>query len=114
MVCDTGHNADGLRYVAAQLEALECDKLYCVIGFAREKNLDAIMPLLPRKAHYIFTRAAIERARAIEDIVAIADKLGLEYESAASVAEAVARAKSLATSTDAIFIGGSNFIVAEI
>ena len=114
MVCDTGHNADGLRYVAAQLEALECDKLYCVIGFAREKNLDAIMPLLPRKAHYIFTRAAIERARAIEDIVAIADKLGLEYESAASVAEAVARAKSLATNSDAIFIGGSNFIVAEI
>ena len=114
VVCDTGHNVDGMRYVAQQLEALECDKLYCVIGFAREKNLEAIMPLLPRKAHYIFTRASVERARAVEDIAAEAEKLGLTYECAASVAEAVERAKSLATAADAIFIGGSNFIVAEV
>lgn len=113
-VCDTGHNAHGIKYIASQLEKLECDRLYCVIGFAKEKALDDIMPLLPRKAHYIFTRAAIERARNVEDIAAIADKLGLDYECVATVPEAVAKAKSLALPTDAIFIGGSNFVVAEI
>ena len=38
-VCDTGHNADGLKYVASQLDALECDRLFCVMGFSREKAL---------------------------------------------------------------------------
>jgi hypothetical protein len=32
----------------------------------------------------------------------------------ASVAEAVARAQEIATESDAIFIGGSNFVVAEV
>jgi len=114
MVCDTGHNAHGMRYVAKQLEALECDRLYCVIGFAREKDLDKIMPLLPAKAYYIFTRAQIDRARAVEDIAAKADELGLKYECQPTVREAIARARCLALANDAIFIGGSNFVVAEI
>ena len=114
MVCDTGHNVDGMRYVVKQLEALECDKLYCVIGFAREKALEKIMELLPKKAHYIFTRASIDRARPVEDIAAVADTLGLDYECQPSVGMAVERARILAAENDAIFIGGSNFIVAEV
>ena len=113
-VCDTGHNTDGMRYVVKQLEALECDRLFCVMGFAREKALEDIMALLPRKAHYIFTRASIERARAIEDIAAVAEKLSLDYECVPTVNEAVERAKCLALPTDAIFIGGSNFVIAEV
>ena len=113
-VCDTGHNADGLKYVANQLNTLECDHLYCVMGFSREKALEEIMNLLPKQAHYIFTRASIDRARAIEDIAVIADKLGLDYETAPTVKQAVERAKSLALPADAIFIGGSNFVIAEV
>lgn len=113
-VCDTGHNVDGMRYVVKQLEALECEKLYCVIGFAREKALEKIMELLPKKAHYIFTRASIDRARPVEDIAAVAERLGLDYECQLSVGKAVERARILATADDAIFIGGSNFIVAEV
>lgn len=114
MVCDTGHNADGIKYVAKQLEDLECDRLFCVIGFAKEKDLNKIIGLLPRKAHYIFTRAQIDRARNIEDIAAAADTIGLDYECVATVREAILHAKSLAGTDDAIFIGGSNFVVAEI
>ena len=113
-VCDTGHNVDGIRYVAEQLENLECDRLFAVMGFAREKELSKIMTLLPRKAHYIFTRANIERARAIEDIAAEATRLGLDFETVANVKDAVARARCLAQPNDAIFIGGSNYVIAEI
>lgn len=113
-VCDTGHNADGIRFVAEQLANLECDRLYAVMGFAREKELSKILALLPTKAHYIFTRANIERARAIEDIAAEATKLGLDFETAPTVKEAVERARSLALPNDAIFIGGSNYVIAEI
>ena len=113
-VCDTGHNADGLRFVAAQLEALECDRIFAVMGFAKEKALDKIMPLLPKKVHYIFTKANIDRARKVEEIVPLADEFGLDYECVATVKDAVARARELALPADVIFIGGSNFVVAEV
>ncbi len=113
-VCDTGHNADGISFVASQLEALETDRIFAVMGFAKEKDLDKIMPLLPKKIHYIFTKAAIDRARNIEDIAAAAEKLGLDFECQPSVTAAVARARCLAQPTDTIFIGGSNFVVAEV
>ena len=113
-VCDTGHNADGMRIVAAQLEALETDRIFAVMGFAKEKDLDKIMPLLPKRAHYIFTKANIDRARSIEDIAAKAEALGLDYECKPTVKEALAHARSMALATDTIFIGGSNFVVAEV
>jgi hypothetical protein len=40
--------------------------------------------------------------------------LGLDFETAPSVKEAVERARSLALPNDAIFIGGSNYVIAEI
>ena len=113
-VCDTGHNADGISFVAAQLEALETDRIFAVMGFAKEKDLDKIMSLLPKKIHYIFTKAAIDRARNVEDIAAAAKKLGLDFECQPSVTAAVTRARCLAQPTDTIFIGGSNFVVAEV
>ena len=113
-ICDTGHNADGLRYVAEQLENLETDRIFAVMGFAKEKDLEKIMPLLPKKIHYIFTKAAIDRARNIEDIAAAAERLGLDFECQPSVTAAVNRARSLAQPADTIFIGGSNFVVAEV
>ena len=113
-VCDTGHNADGMRFVASQLESLNAGRIFAVMGFAKEKSLEKIMPLLPKKVHYIFTKANIDRARAIEDVAAFADTLGLDYECQPTVKDAVARARSLALASDAIFIGGSNFVVAEV
>ena len=113
-ICDTGHNADGIRFVASQLEALDSDRIFAVMGFAKEKDLNRVMPLLPKKIHYIFTKANIDRARAIEDVAAIAEELGLDYECQPTVKEAVARARCLALATDTIFIGGSNFVVAEV
>ena len=91
-----------------------CEEQWEVMGFAKEKDLSKIMGLLPRKAYYIFTKAQIERARAVEDIAAEAERLGLDYECQPTVREAVERAKCLALPADAIFIGGSNFIVAEL
>ena len=67
-----------------------------------------------KKIHYIFTRASVERARCVEDIAAVATTLGLDFECASTVGEAIARARSLALATDTIFIGGSNFVIAEV
>ncbi len=115
-VCDTGHNAHGIKYVAQQLQSLveRYDKLYCVIGFAREKNLDEVLPLLPRAAHYIFTQASSPRALPAEELAERAAREFLQGEVKGSVASAIEYARAVATAEDAIFIGGSNFIVGEI
>jgi dihydrofolate synthase/folylpolyglutamate synthase len=116
VVCDTGHNAHGFRYVAAQLaELLERHTaLYCVIGFARDKEIDKVLQILPNKAHYIFTQAATPRALPADELAAKAAQAGLRGEVQPSVAEAMARARELASEEDAIFVGGSNYVVAEI
>lgn len=116
MVCDTGHNAHGIKYVAKQLQGLaeRYTKLYCVVGFAKEKSLDEVLPLLPTQAYYIFTQASSPRALPAVSLAEQAAEFGLKGEVVSNVADAVAMAQEKATAKDAIFIGGSNFIVGEI
>ena len=112
-VCDTGHNAHGIAYVADQLKATPHRELYCVIGFVRDKDLAHILPLLPRDAHYIFTQAHSDRALPAAELTAKAAIYGLRGEAVEEVTAAVARAKELAAPEDMIFIGGSTYVVAE-
>ncbi len=112
-ICDTGHNPHGIAYVAQQLRTSKCDRLFCVIGFVKDKDVASILSLLPREATYIFTRAKVERALPAEELAERAMAYGLRGEVVPTVAEAVARARELAAENDMIFIGGSNFVVAE-
>ena len=115
VLCDTGHNAHGLAYVAEQLRrSHEGGRLYCVVGFSGDKDIDAILALLPRDAYYLFTQAASERALPVSELAARAAAAGLDGEAVATVPEAVTRAKALAAPADTIFIGGSTFVVAEV
>lgn len=114
IVCDTGHNAHGLREVVAQIDRQSFDKLYMVLGVADDKDLAAILPLLPGGAHYIFTQASVRRAMPAVELEAAAAAYGLRGEMASDVPAAVKRARSLAAPGDMIFIGGSSFVVADI
>lgn len=114
IICDTGHNAHGLRYVTEQLKGMKYGRLYCVLGFVKDKNLDEILPLFPRDAYYIFTQAGVERAVPAADLAARAATFGLQGETVDNVAKALERARELATPEDMIFVGGSTFVVAEI
>ena len=113
IICDTGHNAPGIAYVAEQLKSTPYRKLYCVVGFVKDKDLAHILPLLPRDAHYLFTQAESERAVPAEKLTQKAQIYGLSGECVPAVREAVARAKVLAEAEDLIFIGGSTYVVAE-
>ena len=83
------------------------------MGFVRDKDLAHILPLLPRKAHYLFTQAHTERALTAEELTAKAAIYGLQGEAVADVQAAVARARELAAPEDMIFIGGSTYVVGE-
>ncbi len=116
MVCDTGHNPHGLSAVVEQIEQVSqgYERLICVLGFAKDKDVRAILRMFPSGAHFIFTKAAIERAHGIETLAMVGDELLLDYECCEGVAQAVELAHSIAAKRDMIFIGGSTFVVAEV
>ncbi len=112
-ICDTGHNPHGIAYVARQLRESKYEKLYCVVGFVKDKDLAHILPHLPREAHYLFTQAQSERSIPAQELAAKASIYGLSGEAIETVPQAVKRARELATEADMIFIGGSTYVVGE-
>ena len=113
VICDTAHNAHGMQRVAEQLSKMEYNRLFCVLGFCEDKDIAQILKLMPKDAHYIFTRAASRRAASLEQLAELATACGLEFECAESVQRAVEMAKSQINSDDMLYIGGSTFVVAE-
>ena len=93
-VCDTGHNEGGLREIVAQIARQHYRKLYMVLGFVADKDLDKVLPLLPKEAHYLFTRAGIERALDEKLLAERAAAYGLLGEMLPNVTAAVKRAVS--------------------
>lgn len=114
IICDTCHNFNGIISIAEQLKATEYKELYCIFGFMNDKDVDKILTLLPRDAHYIFTQTSSERCMSAEDIAEKAKKIGLDYEIQPNIKMALERAKERATEEDMIFIGGSTYLVAEV
>ncbi len=114
VVCDTGHNPHGMSFVVDQIKASSFRELYCVVGFAKDKDLGEILPMLPKEAHYIFVKPNNQRTIEAEELRSVAAQYGLRGEVAPSVADGILRARELSQPDDMIFIGGSNFVVAEI
>lgn len=116
LVCDTGHNAAGLAQIAEQLRRLRyCyEHTHFVLGMASDKDVVAVLKLLPRWPKYYFTQASTPRSLPAERLAAWAHEEGLEGEVYSSVAEALEAARASASSRDLIFVGGSNFVVADL
>ncbi len=114
IVCDTGHNEGGLRYVAEQLKQQKYAHLHIVFGTMSDKNHAAVLALLPTDATYYFTKAQSPRAWSEQELQRQAADFGLHGNAYASVREALAAAKCAATPNDLIFVGGSTYVVAEI
>ena len=111
-ICDTGHNSHGIQYVARQLKELENPHVWIVFGMVNDKDTDVVMRLLPQgeRYHYIFTRPNTQRARSAEEMLALWGKEGVAIE---DPIEAIRYAQEHASDEDAIFIGGSNYLVSD-
>lgn len=115
IICDTGHNAHGFRWVREQIDRICCDydNIFFIFGVVADKDIDAISQYLPRDVKYIFTQASTQRALPAVELANIMHDHGINGRVAPSVKEAMALADSLSGAKDMIFIGGSNFIVSE-
>ena len=113
IICDTGHNREGLEYVLEQIKRIQKAKLHMIIGFVNDKDLSGVLPLFPQDATYYFTKASVPRA--LDEIILKTDasRFGLTGDSFDNVAIAVQAARKNAGKNDMIFIGGSTFVVAD-
>ncbi|MCH3884606.1 bifunctional folylpolyglutamate synthase/dihydrofolate synthase [Tenacibaculum aquimarinum] len=114
VICDTAHNKEGLKYTLEQLQQQEREHLHIVLGVVSDKDLDAVLPLFPKKATYYFCKPNIPRGLDEGVLETNALKFSLKGESFSSVNEAYKEALLSAGKEDIIYLGGSTFVVAEI
>lgn len=114
MICDTAHNAEGIREVVSQIAQTHCERVHIVLGVVKDKDVSGILSLMPKQATYYFCQSKIPRAMEATLLSEKARDAGLHGEIIPDVNEAKNRALMNASSNDLIFIGGSTFVVAEI
>ncbi len=113
VICDTGHNVDGVKIIADQIEDQEFEKLHIVWGMVDDKDLDTILNLLPKIGFFYWCAPNIGRALNVDKLAkagAENECMGIAYN---SVEEAKKAALENAGLNDFVFIGGSTFVVAE-
>ena len=114
IICDTGHNVDGVKLIVEQIKKTNYNELHIVFGVVNDKSIDGILKLLPKKAQYYFCQAQIPRAMHVDLLFTKVQEYQLTGNCFKSVADAFKSARSVAKENDLIFIGGSTFVVAEI
>ena len=114
IICDTGHNEDGIKEVLKNIEATPHQNLFMVIGMVKDKEITKILSLLPKNAEYFFCSPAMPRAKPAEELMQEGLAFNLKGEAYTSIKSALIAAKNKAKPQDLIFIGGSTFVVAEV
>ena len=111
---DVAHNEDGIRQLVRQIELTDHETLHIVIGMVKDKEIYKVLDLLPRQAHYYFTRAQIPRALPEDQLAEQAGMQGLQGRAYPTVMEAVHAATAHARAKDLVVVCGSVFVVGEV
>ena len=115
IICDTAHNKGGLQYIFRHLASLPHQRLHLVFGMVSDKDVDAVLSMMPKDACYYFTQASVQRAMTAEELAKKASPFHLSHFSTfRDVPSAYLAAKENATAEDIIYIGGSTFVVADL
>jgi len=114
IICDTGHNSEGIAEVVEQIRNTAFRKLHFVFGTVSDKDPSKALSLLPKDAIYYFSKADIPRALEPSILKNHAETFGLKGEAYQTTMLAFDAAKRNAGKEDLVFVGGSTFVVAEI
>jgi len=114
IIADTAHNKDGLKQTMKQVREQKYDKLYFVFGVVNDKDVEAILLLLPLEAKYFIAKPNIPRGMETDILAEKMSAFGFDFEICNSIPVAYEKAKVKAQANDMIYVGGSTFVVAEI
>ena len=115
VVCDIGHNAGAWKYLSKLLEneQKKCRELRIIYGILEDKDIYAIMSQLPKNARYYWTKGSTKRAFPENSLKVFGEQFGLKGDAYPNVQQAFEAAMADAEKDDFIFVGGSNYVVAD-
>lgn len=118
VICDTGHNLAGWKYLATQINDVDAQVKHIVFGMVDDKDVEHVLQLLRDKlkngVKFYWTQPSTKRAIPVEKLRDTALKYNLHGEMYHSVKEAYMTAKADAKNDDFIFVGGSSYVVADL
>lgn len=115
VICDTGHNEDGIKSILENIAMTPHRHLHFVLGMMNDKDVGGILQLLPRdNTTYYYCKPDVPRGMPVNELEERAVKFNLSGRKFESVREALAQAKVCAGENDLVFAGGSTFVVAEV
>ncbi|MEI8075160.1 MAG: folylpolyglutamate synthase/dihydrofolate synthase family protein [Bacteroidota bacterium] len=114
LVLDVAHNEDGIKQVIRQIELVGAQEVHIVIGMVKDKEIDRVLDLLPKHAHYYFTKAPIPRALDENILMEAAAKKQLHGKCYPLINDAVHQALFHANENDLVLVCGSVFVVGEV
>lgn len=118
VICDTGHNLAGWKYLATQINDVDAQVKHIVFGMVDDKDVEHVLQLLRDKlkngVKFYWTQPSTKRAIPVEKLRDTALKYNLHGDMYHSVKEAYMTAKANAKNDDFVFIGGSSYVVADL
>ncbi len=113
-IIDVAHNEDGINHALEQLKNEQYNHLHIIYSAVKDKDIDKILPLLPKDATYYFTEAKIERKLDANILLESAKKHQLNGNAFTEPQNALQQAKKTSKNNDLILIIGSFFILEDI
>ena len=114
VICDTGHNEDGIKEVVSQLSTYSYKNLWIIFGMVSDKDHRKIIQLLPQASRIIATQPNLPRALPSNVLADIFRSMGFATQEIPVVQDAIDFAIKSADKQDVVFVGGSTFTVADI
>ncbi len=113
VICDTGHNTEGIEEIVMQLEQENFNQLHIVFGQVQGKDTAKVLQPLPKDATYYYCKPSIVRALDASELATNAAQQNLNGTVYETVMSGYTAALMAASPDDVIFVGGSTFVVAD-
>jgi dihydrofolate synthase / folylpolyglutamate synthase len=114
VIADVAHNPEGVAAVIAEVLALSFRQLHIIFGVVAEKDLNAVLALLPTFANYYFTQPNVPRALSVDKLAEQAVSYQLISSTYDEASTAYTAALQAADTEDVVLIIGSLFLVGEL
>jgi len=114
IIADTGHNPGAWKELACQLRQDRHKALRVVFGMVADKDINAVVELLPQNAIYYVASPQTKRAMPADRLAETLTHKGLIAKAFPAADAALLQARADYTEGDLIFIGGSNYLLSDL
>ena len=95
-VCETAHNADGVRAMLAKIDTIDYSHLHIIYGCVNDKDFGSILSMLPKNATYTYTQPSVPRALDSAQLAEAAKQMNMEGPHFPTIAQALDHVRATA------------------